>query len=97
MHHQLHTLGVSIVVESLDIEVRIRCDEIEDIVLPVVGPVFPTNVPALNEHLGQAVGGGEVDVLAHLGVVGAVAAVGLSLAPVYAVELDGGILIGVVP
>ena len=63
----------------------------------MVGPVFPTYVPSLDEYLGETVGSGEVDILAHLGVVGTVASVGLHLTPVDAVEFDGRILIGVVP
>ena len=88
---------MGIVVERLDVEVGIRCGEVEDIVFPMVGPVLPADVPALDEHLREAVGGGEVDVLAYLLIVGTMAAVGLHLAPVNAVEFDGGIFVGVVP
>ena len=97
VHHQLHALRVGVVVERLDVEVGIRRGEVEDIVLPVVGPVLPTDVPALDEDLGEAVGSGEVDVFAHLLVVGAVAAIGPHLTPIDLVEFDGRIVIGVVP
>ena len=51
VHHQTYTLGMSIVVESLDVEVGIWCLEIEDVVLTVSEPVFPTYVPTLYENL----------------------------------------------
>ena len=48
MHHELHALGVGIVVEILDVEVGIGRDEVEHIPFPAVGPVFPTHVPTFH-------------------------------------------------
>ena len=97
VHHQFHALGMGIVVEVFDVEIGIGSHKVEDIGLPHIGPVFPTHVPSFHQHLLQTVGRGKVDVLLHLGCVGGMAAVGLRLGPVYEVELDGGIFIGVVP
>ena len=79
VHHQAHTLRMSILVESLDIEIRIRGDEVEHVPLPHVCPVFPTFVPSLYEHLVDAIGSSEVDIAAHILVVGEVATVRLCL------------------
>jgi len=97
VHHQLHALGVGIVVESLDVEVGIRGEEVEDVFLHVACPVFPSDVPALDEHGVETVVGGEVDVSAHVGVVGRVASRGRGLAVIGHSELDRGKLVGVGP
>ena len=70
VHHQAHTLGVGIVIEGADVEVRIRRKEVEDILLRVAAPVLPAYIPAFHEHLAEAVLRSEVDVAAHVGVVG---------------------------
>ena len=80
MHHQLHTLGMSIVVEHLDIEVRIWSHEIEDIELLMTEPVFPTFVPAFYKHLLQTVLGCKVDVALYLLVGCTMGAIRLALA-----------------
>ena len=51
VHHESHTLLMGVLVESLDVEVRIWSHEVEDIVLVAVCPVFPTFVPSLYENL----------------------------------------------
>ena len=51
VHHQSYTLGVSIVVECLDIKVGIGCREVKHIILAVSEPVFPSDIPSLNQHL----------------------------------------------
>ena len=76
VHHQFDTLGVCILVEILDIEVGIRSDEVKDIALPHICPVFPSDVPTLNQYLVETVGCGEVDILLHVGSVCTMASVG---------------------
>ena len=97
VHHELHALAVGILVERLDVEVWIRSEEVEHIVLAVARPVFPTFVPSLYEHLREAVGGREVDILAHLLVGGAMFAVGLRLGVVGETELHRRIVVGIAP
>ena len=75
VHHQLHALGVCILVEIFYVKVRIRSDEVEHVALPHVRPVFPADVPSLNQHLVETICGGEVDILLHMCSVGTVAAV----------------------
>ena len=69
VHHQAYSLRVCILVESLDVEVRIWSHEIEDIVLVAVCPVFPAFVPALYEHLVETMLSSEVNIAANLLVV----------------------------
>ena len=97
VHQQLHTLGVSIVVESLDVEVGVGRHEVEHIALPHVRPVFPAHVPAFHEHLVKTVLGGEVDITLHVLVVGFVRTVGCHLRPVDLIKMDGGEVVRVVP
>ena len=97
VHQQLDALAVGVVVEHLKVEVGVGCLEVEDVALPQVGPVFPAYVPPLDEDLVQTVLGREVDVSFYLFVVGGVAAVGLGLTVVEGVELDAGLVVGVVP
>ena len=87
VHHQFDTLGVCILVEILDIEVGIRSDEVKDIALPHICPVFPSDVPTLNQYLVETVGCGEVDILLHVGGVCTVASVGSKFGVVGLTEL----------
>ena len=97
VHQQLYAFGMSVVVQHLDVEVRIRRLEIKDITLPHVSPVLPTYVPSLHKHLIETVLGGKVNIPLHLLVVGSMTAVGLHFLPVDVIELDTGELIGIVP
>ena len=69
MHEEFHALGMSILVQSLDVEIRIRSHEIEDIILVAVRPIFPADIPALDQHLVKAMFGSEVDIAAHIRIV----------------------------
>ena len=95
VHHQAYALAMSIVVKSFEIEVWIGCLEVEDIVLGVSEPVFPTNVPALNEDLRETMLGGKVDIALHVDGVGRVVARRLYLAVVGLTNLDGRQVIGI--
>ena len=75
VHHEAHALALGIGVECLDVKVGVGGNEVEHIVLGVAGPVFPTFVPALHEHLVEAMLGGEVDVAAYVLIGGSVASV----------------------
>ena len=97
MHEQLHAFRVSVVVQGFQVEVGIRCLEVEHVALPAVCPVLPTDVPTFHEHLVETIFGREVDVAAHLLIRRTVAAVGSCLHPIDVIELHGGELIGVVP
>ena len=88
---------MGIFVEHLDIEIRIRGNEVEDIALPEVSPVFPTNIPTFYQHLVKTVLGCEVDITLHLLVVGTMNAIRLHLCPVDLVEFDAGVVVGIVP
>ena len=61
-----------IIVKSLDIEVRIRCHEIEDIILGIAEPVLPADIPSLDKQLVEAVRCSEIDVAAHIVIIRAV-------------------------
>ena len=69
MHEEFHSLGMSILVQRLDVEIRIRGHEIEDVILVAVRPIFPADIPALDQHLVKAMLGSEVDVAAHIRIV----------------------------
>ena len=79
VHHQSHALGVCIVVERISIEVGIWSDKVEDLILGIVGPVFPSDVPSLDQHLVEAIGSGEVDIASNGVVVGSVCAIGCGM------------------
>ena len=88
MHHELDALGVRIGIQGVDVEIRIRGQEIEHIVLVAVCPLFPAYVPTLDQQRVESVRRGEIDVLAHIGVVGGMAAVRRGGGVVEAVKLD---------
>ena len=69
MHEKFHTLGMRILVQSLDVKIRIRSYEIEDIILVAVCPVFPADIPAFYQDLVKAMLGGEVDLAAHIFII----------------------------
>ena len=97
VHHQLHALGVGIVVEHLNVEVGVRSDEVEDVKLLMTEPVFPSFVPSFHQHFLQTVLRGEVDVALHLLVSGTVRAVGLALAVVGNAETNRRQVVGIAP
>ena len=75
-----------VVIQGLDVKVRIRCDEIEDIVLGETEPVFPSLVPSFYKHLVESMLCGEVDVAAHVLVVSSMYPVWLKFAVVCLAE-----------
>ena len=97
VHEKFHTLRVGILVQPLEVEVRVRCDEVEHILLPVAEPVLPADVPAFHKHLLHSVGSSEVDILLHVGSVRRMAAVGLGVCIVGLPELHGTELIRISP
>ena len=97
VHHQLHALGVGIVVEHLNVEVGVRSDEVEDVKLLMTEPVFPSFVPSFHQHFLQTVLCSEVDVALHLLVSCAVRAVGLALSVVGNAETNRRQVVGVAP
>ena len=74
VHDEADALLVGIGVEGRQIKIRIRGDEVEDEILLLAVPVFPTFVPALDEQGVKAILGGKVNVAAHILVVGTVPA-----------------------
>ena len=97
VHEDLHALGMGILIEHLDIEVGIRGDEVEDITLPHIRPVFPSDVPSLNKHFIETILRGEVDVAFHVRIIRFMSAIGCYLRPVYLIQMDRGEVIGIVP
>ena len=97
VHDQAHALAVGIGVKGRQVEVRIRGDEVEDVVFLLAVPVFPAFVPAFDQQAVEAVLGGEVDVAADILVVGAVLAVRGGMGIVRDAQLDGRIVIGIGP
>ena len=88
MHEEFHTLGVGILVQSLDVEVWIWGHEVEDIVLVAVRPVLPADIPAFHKDLVEAVLRGEVNVPADILIVGTVGSVRLAAAVVCHSEMN---------
>ena len=97
MHHQAYALLVSIVIERLDVEVRIWGHEIEHVVLVTIGPIFPAFVPAFDEHLVESVSRSEVYIAANVLVISTVAAVRTGMGVVALSEVHGCKLVSVGP
>ena len=97
MHHQLDSLRLRILVQFLDIEIRIRCHEVEYIVLVAVRPIFPSFVPTLHKNLIETMLGSEINITAHLLVVCRVTSVRSSLRIVGLAELDRREVVCIVP
>ena len=79
VHHELHSLRVGIFIEPVKVEVGVRGLEVEDIVLGLAEPVFPSDVPSFHQDLVETVLCGEVDIPADILVVCSVKSVGLCL------------------
>ena len=97
VHYQLDALGVGIFIESLEVEVRIRGYEVEDVVLLAAEPVLPAFVPSFDQEGVESVRCGEVDVAPDVVVVGSVAAVRGGLGIVADPEFNGREVIGIGP
>ena len=97
VHHQLHALRVSIVVEHLDIEVWIWSHEVEDIELLMTEPVFPTFVPAFYQYFLQTVLGSKVDIALYFLVGCTMSTVRLALAVIGYTETHRWQIVGIAP
>ena len=75
VHHQTDALGMSIFIQILDVKIGIRSHEIENIILGITEPVFPTRIPTLHQYLVKTVFGSKVYVLLHISRVGRMNAV----------------------
>ena len=97
VHNNTDTLLVGILVKGRQVVVRIRGDEVKDIILLTANPVFPAFVPAFHQNGVKAIGGGIVNVSAHVLVIGRMASVGRGLGIVGYAQPHGGILIRIGP
>ena len=97
VHHQLHALRMSIVIEHLDIEIRIWSHEIEDIEFLMTEPVFPTFVPAFYQNLLQTVLGCKVDIALYFLVGCTMSTVRLALAVIGYTETNRWQVVGIAP
>ena len=70
VHNKSYAFPVGVFVQCGQVEVGIGREEVKDEVLLLAVPVLPTDVPALDEEGVEAVFGGEVDVAAHVGIIG---------------------------
>ena len=69
VHEKFHPFGMGIVVEGLDVEIRIWRNEIEDIVFIAVRPVFPAFIPSFHENLVETVLCGKINISSDIGIV----------------------------
>ena len=97
VHDHLHPFLGGIAVNLLHVEVGIGSYEIEYIVLAVSEPVFPTDVPAFDQHGIETVGRRKVDVALHVLGVGRVGAIGLGLGVVGLVQMHAIQVVGIGP
>ena len=97
MHNELHSLGMRILIECLDVEIRIWSQEIEYLFLHIATPVFPTDVPSFYQDCIETMGCSKVDVTAHIGIVGRMLARWLGMYIVGSIQLHGRIIMGISP
>ena len=79
VHNEPDTLFVGILVQRRQVEIGIWRQEVEDEILVFAVPVFPTDIPPLDEQGIETVGSGKIDVAAHILGVGGMATVGRGL------------------
>ena len=97
MHDELHSLGMCILIECLDVEIRIWSHEIKDIELLMTEPVFPTFVPAFYQNLLQTVFGSKVDIALYFLVGCTMSTVRLALAVIGYTETNRWQVVGIAP
>ena len=72
MHHQFDTFGVSILIQVFDIKIRIWSEKVENIILAVAEPVFPTGIPAFYQYLVETMLRSKINVLLYILRIGGV-------------------------
>ena len=97
VHDEADALFVGVFVQCGQVEIGIRCKEVEDELLLFTVPVFPTDIPALDEQSIETIGSGKVDITAHIGIVGTVGAVRSGVNVVGLTELHRREVVGVAP
>ncbi len=88
VHHQPYPLGMSILIKPLDVEVGVWGHEVKHIILLFAKPIFPTDIPSLDQKLVHPILRCEIDVAAHIFIVGAMTAMGHSLGIVESREVE---------
>ena len=97
VHNHLHSFGLGVVMNALDIKIGVRSDEVIDEVFLVSEPVFPTDVPTFDEDTVKTILGSEVDITFHVSGVGAMTAVRFGLRIVGDADMDGREIPGIAP
>ena len=95
VHDQTDAFAVGIGIQCGQIEIGVGGDKVENKVFLLAVPVFPAFVPTFYQQTVESVGRGEVDVAAHILIVGTMLAVGLRMGVVGLAQLNRGILIGI--
>ena len=95
VHHESDTLGMGIVIESLDVKIRIRGHEIEYILLATADPFFPSFVPTFHKHLVEAMLRCEINIAADILICGSMLSVRGHLAVISHSKFDMGKLVSV--
>ena len=97
VHDETDALLMGVFVQSWQIKVRIGGEEVENELFLFAVPVFPADVPAFDEQPVKTVGGSEVDIAAHVGVVGTVCAIWRGVFKVGLAQFHRGKIVGVIP
>ena len=96
VHDQFHPFGGCVGLKSFHIKIGIRSNEIKNLFFPVARPVFPTDIPAFDQHTLNAVGSSKINVSFNIFGSSTMFTVGFQGVPVGRFEFQIG-RIGVVP
>ena len=97
VHHQTDALGMSIIVKSFKVEVRIRSLKVKDIIFAMTKPVFPTNVPALYQYLRESIFSSKIYILLYILSIGRMLPMGFALAVIGNTETNRRKIISIRP
>ena len=88
MHDEFHPFRSRVVSKSGQVEIRIRCHEIEYTFLHVSEPVFPSDIPSFYQDCIKSVVRGEINVFLYIFRIGSVPSVGIHSGQVIGVYVD---------
>ena len=97
VHHHLDTFARCVTMYFFYIEIRIRSNEVEYIVLAIAEPVFPTFIPAFYQYSVEPVCCGEVNIAFHVGSVGRMFAVRFGFRVIRFSQFYAGQFVGISP
>src|SRR5215510_5179897 len=94
VHDELYSLLLRIIHQFRKVKIRIRRNKIENKILTMPEPIFPTDVPSFYQHCIKPILCSKVYVFFYVGSISAVGTIGCCFGKIRDAKLNGREIIG---